>query len=121
MSVMRVRYLLLTYHLHVNSPIRLIRASFHPITNRKHHCRLCGQIICSLPVKRPQRPVTCSLLFISDQKSGQIEEVNEGVDYGVRRRTVSSAGYGASRDGINPDEKFLRGVRICRVCRPTLL
>ncbi|KAI0281480.1 FYVE zinc finger-domain-containing protein [Russula aff. rugulosa BPL654] len=96
-------------------------ASFHPITNRKHHCRLCGQIICSLPVKRPQRPVTCSLLFISDPKSGKIEEVSEGVDYGVRRRTVSSVGYGASRDSINPDEKFLRGVRICRVCRPALL
>lgn len=96
----------------------LCAASFHPITNRKHHCRLCGQIICSLPVKRPQRPVTCSLLFISDTKSGQIEEVSEGVDYGVRRRTVSSVGYGAS---VNPDEKFLRGIRICRVCRPALL
>jgi hypothetical protein len=103
------------------SPIHLFRASFHPITNRKHHCRLCGQIICSLPVKRPQRPVTCSLLFISDPKSGKIEEVSEGVDYGVRRRTVSSVGYGASRDSINPEEKFLRGVRICRVCRPALL
>jgi rabenosyn-5 len=103
------------------SPTHLIRASFHPITNRKHHCRLCGQIICSLPVKRPQRPATCSLLFISDPKSGQIEEVSEGVDYGVRRRTVSSVGYGASRDSINPDEKFLRGIRICRVCRPALL
>ena len=102
-------------------PTHLVRASFHPITNRKHHCRLCGQIICSLPVKRPQRPVTCSLLFVSDPKSGQIEEVREGVDYGVRRRTVSSVGHGASKDGINPDEKFLRGVRICRNCRPALL
>jgi len=98
-----------------------LRVSFHPITNRKHHCRLCGRIICSLPVKHPQRPVTCSLLFISDPKSGQIEEVKEGVDYGVRRRTLSSAGHGASRDGINPDEKFLRGIRICRDCRPALL
>lgn len=98
-----------------------VRASFHPITNRKHHCRLCGQIICSLPVKHPQRPVTCSLLFICDPKSGQIEEVKEGVDYGVRRRTFSSAGHGASKDGINPDEKFLRGIRICRSCRPALL
>jgi hypothetical protein len=98
-----------------------VRVSFHPITNRKHHCRLCGRIICSLPVKHPQRLVTCSLLFVSDPKSGQIEEVKEGVDYGVRRRTLSSVGHGASRDGINPDERFLRGVRICRDCRPALL
>ncbi|KAI9466288.1 FYVE zinc finger-domain-containing protein [Lactarius psammicola] len=96
-------------------------ASFHPITNRKHHCRLCGKIICSLPVKRPQRPVTCSLLFVVDPKTGQIEEVVEGVDYGVRRRTLSSAGRVAIRDGLNPEEKFLKGIRICRDCRPALL
>ncbi|KAH9050694.1 FYVE zinc finger-domain-containing protein [Lactarius hengduanensis] len=96
-------------------------ASFHPITNRKHHCRLCGKVICSLPVKRPQRPVTCSLLFVVDPKTGQIEEVVEGVDYGVRRRTLSSAGRVAVRDGLNPEEKFLKGVRICRDCRPVLL
>lgn len=95
-------------------------ASFHPITNRKHHCRLCGKVICSLPVKRPQRPVTCSLLFVVDPKTGQIEEVVEGVDYGVRRRTLSSAGRVAVRDGLNPEEKFLKGVRICRDCRPVL-
>ncbi|KAI0306495.1 FYVE zinc finger-domain-containing protein, partial [Multifurca ochricompacta] len=99
----------------------LCAASFHPITNRKHHCRLCGNIICSLPVKHPQRPVTCSLLFVVDPKTGQIEEVGEGVDYGVRRRTLSSAGYDANRNGTNPDEKFLRGVRICLDCRPVLL
>jgi rabenosyn-5 len=98
-----------------------VRASFHPITNRKHHCRLCGKIICSLPIKHPQRPVTCSLLFVADPKTGLIEEVSEGVDYGVRRRTLSSAGHGASRNGVNPEEKFLRGVRICRDCRPVLL
>ncbi|KAI9446380.1 FYVE zinc finger-domain-containing protein [Lactarius indigo] len=96
-------------------------ASFHPITNRKHHCRLCGKVICSLPVKRPQRPVTCSLLFVVDPKTGQIEEVVEGVDYGVRRRTLSSAGRVAIKDGLNPEEKFLKGIRICRDCRPVLL
>jgi rabenosyn-5 len=74
-----------------------------------------------LPVKHPQRPVTCSLLFVVDSKTGQIEEVVEGVDYGVRRRTLSSAGRVAIRDGLNPEEKFLKGVRICRDCRPALL
>ncbi|KAI0054176.1 hypothetical protein FA95DRAFT_1616372 [Auriscalpium vulgare] len=96
-------------------------ASFHPITNRKHHCRLCGKIICSLPVKHPQRPVTCSLLFVADPKTGQIEEVGEGVDYGVRRRsTLGVPGKGKEQES-SPDEKFLKGVRICRDCRPILL
>jgi len=99
-----------------------LRTSFHPITNRKHHCRLCGKIICSLPVKRPQRPSPCSILFVVDPKQGRIEEVGEGVDYGVRKRTMSTASArGAPADEPTPDEKFLKGVRICRDCRPILL
>lgn len=83
--------------------------------------------MCSLPVKYPQRPQTCSLLFVADPLSGEVEEVGEGVDYGVRRRTSSTPqapGKGKGRDeitGLNDDEKFLRGVRICRDCRPVLL
>lgn len=83
-------------------------ASFHPLTNRKHHCRLCGTIICSLPQKIPQRQSPCSVLFVVDAKTRRIEEVGEGVDYGVRRA------------GAGEEEKFLRGVRICRGCRPVL-
>lgn len=83
-------------------------ASFHPLTNRKHHCRLCGTIICSLPPKLPQRQSPCSVLFVVDAKTRRIEEVGEGVDYGVRRA------------GAGEEEKFLRGVRICRSCRPVL-
>ncbi|KXN85490.1 Rabenosyn-5 [Leucoagaricus sp. SymC.cos] len=96
----------------------LCLASFHPLTNRKHHCRLCGRIICSLPVKNPQRPATCSLLFVVDSKTGKIEEVGEGVDYGVSKRRNASVG---KTDEIDNDEKFLKGVRICRECRPVLL
>ncbi|KAI0065423.1 hypothetical protein BV25DRAFT_1821825 [Artomyces pyxidatus] len=99
----------------------LCSASFHPITNRKHHCRLCGKIICSLPVKHPQRPATCSLLFVADPKTGQIEEVGEGVDYGVRRKSTLGT-PGTSKEQVpSPEEKFLKGVRICRDCRPVLL
>ncbi|KAI8998458.1 FYVE zinc finger-domain-containing protein [Trametes punicea] len=97
----------------------LCSASFHPLTNRKHHCRLCGRIICSLPVKYPQRPQPCSLLFVVDQSTGRIEEVGEGVDYGVRRRTASNAGK--KGEALSEEEKFLKGVRICRDCRPVLL
>ena len=102
-------------------------ASFHAITNRKHHCRLCGRIICSLPVKYPQRPQMCSLLFVADPLTGEVEEVGEGVDYGVRRRTNSMSRQspkGKGREetvGLSEDEKFLKGVRICRECRPVLL
>ncbi|KAI0831511.1 FYVE zinc finger-domain-containing protein [Trametes gibbosa] len=97
----------------------LCAASFHPLTNRKHHCRLCGRIICSLPVKYPQRPQTCSLLFVADQSTGRIEEVGEGVDYGVRRRNPATPGK--KGEAVSEEEKFLKGVRICRDCRPVLL
>ncbi|KZT28470.1 hypothetical protein NEOLEDRAFT_1175787 [Neolentinus lepideus HHB14362 ss-1] len=79
----------------------LCSASFHPLMNRKHHCRLCGRVICSLPPKHPQRMQTCSLLFVVSE--GRIEEVAEGVDYGVRKR---GTGGGAEKEEA---EKFLKG------------
>lgn len=105
----------------------LCRASFHPLTNRKHHCRLCGKIICSLPVRYPQRAAQCSTLFVVDPKSRKIEEVGEGVDYGVKKRrmgNVSGPGSSGKRPAEEPEddsEKFLKGVRICQDCRPILL
>jgi len=48
------------------------------------------------------------VLFVVDAKTRRIEEVGEGVDYGVRRA------------GAGEEEKFLRGVRVCRSCRPVL-
>ncbi|TFK55163.1 hypothetical protein OE88DRAFT_1623970 [Heliocybe sulcata] len=95
----------------------LCSASFHPLTNRKHHCRLCGRIICSLPAKMPQRPQPCSLLFVVNEQR-KIEEVGEGVDYGVRKR---STGGGGAQGGGGEEEKFLKGVRVCRGCRGVLL
>lgn len=95
------------------------RTSFHPLTCRKHHCRLCGRIICALPIKNPQRKALCSILFVVDKQSRQVEEVGEGVDYGVRKRKPSTIGGEAKMAA--EEEKFLKGVRICRDCRPILL
>jgi rabenosyn-5 len=94
-------------------------ASFHPLTNRKHHCRLCGQIICSLPIKHPNRMALCSTLFVVDVQTRQVEEVGEGVDYGVRKRKITNVSVQQARQ--EEEDKFLRGVRICRTCRPILL
>ena len=80
--------------------------------------------MCSLPVKKPQRPQPCSLLFVAVPKTGRIEEVSEGVDYGVRPRSrADSLGGkgGKGKLGGEDVEKFLKGVRICRECKPVML
>ncbi len=70
-------------------------------------------------MRPPQRNVICSTLFVVDKHSRQIEEVGEGVDYGVRKRR--SSGVGSQHAKLEDDTKFLKGVRICRDCRPILL
>lgn len=95
--------------------------TFHPLTTRKHHCRLCGLIICALPPSPPTRPVACSILFVVDPKARRIEEVKQGVDYGVRKRTASVSGKKGSPGVMEEEDKFLKGVRVCRVCRPVIM
>jgi rabenosyn-5 len=51
---------------------------------------------------------------VVDQHSKCIEEVGEGVDYGVKRR-------GSTKSKADEEDKFLKGVRICRDCRSVLL
>ncbi|KZT42023.1 hypothetical protein SISSUDRAFT_980929 [Sistotremastrum suecicum HHB10207 ss-3] len=93
----------------------LCKTNFHPLTNRKHHCRTCGRVICSLPPKPNVRPQTCSILFVADPSTHRVEEVPETIDYGVRKRTTSTNQKGKDED------KFLKGVRICRDCRKVLM
>jgi len=72
-------------------------ASFHPLTNRKHHCRLCGTIICSLPPKLPQRQSPCSVLFVvmprrgASRRSGRASITVYVVRVPARRRNFSAA------------------------------
>lgn len=63
-----------------------------------------------------------------DSKTRRIEEVGEGVDYGVKRR-ANGAGTGKGNgngkekqkdETLADDEKFLKGVRLCRECKPIL-
>ena len=70
-----------------------------------------------------QRPVPCSILFVVDPKTRRIEEVSEGVDYGVKKRRNASVGNAKEIAKALEDDsdKFLKGVRICKDCRPVLL
>lgn len=65
-----------------------------------------------------------------DPKTRKIEEVGEGVDYGVRKRRSlppsspsagTEKGKEKEKEELLEEEKFLKGVRICRQCRHVLL
>ncbi|KAG8814881.1 carboxypeptidase Y-deficient, partial [Serendipita sp. 401] len=101
----------------------LCLASFNALTNRKHHCRLCGRVVCSLPIKPPNRNELCSFLFFVDSKTGGIEELSgDMIDYGVKRKDIGIAKGDAAfaKKLAEEQEKYLKGVRICRDCRPAL-
>ncbi|KAG8990861.1 carboxypeptidase Y-deficient [Tulasnella sp. 427] len=86
--------------------------AFHPLTNRKHHCRLCGRVVCSLPPKSPIRPKKCSLLIIADHRTGKIEEAPDIIAYGVAPRSPTGNPVMPSKER----DMHLKGVRICRDC-----
>ncbi|KAG8984082.1 carboxypeptidase Y-deficient [Tulasnella sp. JGI-2019a] len=87
--------------------------SFHPLTNRKHHCRLCGRVVCSLPARPSIRPRTCSLLIVANPKTGKIDEVPDAIAYGVTRKEISAKGV---KGAAAAKDAHSRGVRICRDC-----
>ncbi|KAF8328881.1 FYVE zinc finger-domain-containing protein [Cantharellus anzutake] len=91
----------------------ICQSSFQPLLNRKHHCRLCGRVVCSLPTQKPKRPRPCSLLVAFDHQLGQVIPVPETIAYGVTKRPV----HQRSGSVVDTDKDMQpKGFRVCRDC-----
>ncbi|KAF9520663.1 hypothetical protein BS47DRAFT_1335850 [Hydnum rufescens UP504] len=90
----------------------ICQSSFHPLSNRKHHCRLCGRVICALPPRKPNRPRQCSLLVTADRRTGHIRPIPETIDYGVSKRSSTSS---KSLTDTGPESQP-KGIRVCCEC-----
>ncbi|KAL7417929.1 FYVE zinc finger-domain-containing protein [Mrakia frigida] len=93
------------------------------LANRKHHCRLCGRVVCALPstpvplipTTSNPRKETCSLLIVADWKSGRCEEVEEGF-VGWLKVEGGLGEKGGATGGAGGGEMKVQGVRVCRDC-----
>ncbi|KAN0059717.1 carboxypeptidase Y-deficient [Thecaphora frezii] len=116
-----------------------ICGSIFSLTVRKHHCRLCGRVVCASPqLSKPAWPdgmappgnankdvaraelqrqleKKCSSLVVADPATGKIEEAR---DFKTHLNPVLSAeGAVASNDTKVARAASEKGVRICRDCK----
>ncbi|PWZ03200.1 hypothetical protein BCV70DRAFT_13171 [Testicularia cyperi] len=112
------------------------------LTVRKHHCRLCGRVVCASPhlakltwaeqmdstndkpfsvEQRMALQNKCSGSIIADPISGRIEDVREGPLAGpgpTQQQSHESSSNGSVASGsASTSTSPHRGVRICKDCR----
>ncbi|NWW46436.1 RBNS5 protein, partial [Pedionomus torquatus] len=89
------------------------------IRNRRHHCRLCGSIMCKKCMELVSLPLASKLTSASKEALGSHSSPNSSPNsvHGSRRGSISSISSVSSV----LDEKDDDRIRCCRHCKETLL
>ncbi|NXT26100.1 RBNS5 protein, partial [Syrrhaptes paradoxus] len=89
------------------------------IRNRRHHCRLCGSIMCKKCMELVSLPLASKLTTASKEALGSHTSPNSSPNsvHGSRRGSISSISSVSSV----LDEKDDDRIRCCRHCKDTLL
>ncbi|KAM6325465.1 rabenosyn-5 [Podargus strigoides] len=89
------------------------------IRNRRHHCRLCGSIMCKRCMELVSLPLASKLTSASKEASGSHTSPNSSPNsvHGSRRGSISSISSVSSV----LDEKDDDRIRCCQHCKDTLL
>nr|XP_009480131.1 PREDICTED: rabenosyn-5 [Pelecanus crispus] len=89
------------------------------IRNRRHHCRLCGSIMCKKCMELVSLPLASKLTSASKEALGSQTSPNSSPNsvHGSRRGSISSISSVSSV----LDEKDDDRIRCCRHCKDTLL
>ncbi|NXV80410.1 RBNS5 protein, partial [Atlantisia rogersi] len=89
------------------------------IRNRRHHCRLCGSIMCKKCMELVSLPLASKLTSASRESLGSHTSPNSSPNsvHGSRRGSISSISSVSSV----LDEKDDDRIRCCRHCKDTLL
>ncbi|NXX38650.1 RBNS5 protein, partial [Tricholaema leucomelas] len=89
------------------------------IRNRRHHCRLCGSIMCKKCMELVSLPLASKLTNASKEALGSHNSPNSSPNsvHGSRRGSISSISSVSSVLDEKDDER----IRCCRHCKDTLL
>ncbi|NXP78812.1 RBNS5 protein, partial [Ramphastos sulfuratus] len=89
------------------------------IRNRRHHCRLCGSIMCKKCMELVSLPLASKLTSASKEALGSQNSPNSSPNsvHGSRRGSLSSISSVSSVLDEKDDER----IRCCRHCKDTLL